>query len=415
MLNRDYYISKLEESYENKLIKILVGPRGAGKSTIFSQLMTNLKLNSLADDFHIIYINFDFIENEKFRDKEVLDAYIRKKIIDKKMYYIFLDEIHYVEQFESLLLALNCDLLNTNIFISSSTSRLLSEDLSSSMLNKYSSLFVTPFSYSEACSLLNSDPKNKNMLLNYLKYGSFPNRFECKKTSEVKKFLYSLLDSIYLRDVVIRLGITDIEDMIHVLKYIVKYLGKNVSLLKLLAEIVEQDKVMPEYRFYNALDCLCKALLIRGAKGYNVQIGKCLHDSYRYYLTDLGISFLYNFDFQNNLDSILKNWVWIELKRRNYQLYTGVNGEKFFDFVAIKNRRIMYIQVVSELQDGNSINMEIEKLEGFDDTNPRYLLSLDTSNYSRRGVIHKNIVNFILEDLDKIETEDSLPNWICVE
>ena len=415
MLNRDYYISKLEQSYENNLIKILVGPRGTGKTTIFSQLMQNLKIKGLADDFHIIYINFEFFENEKYRNKDVLNAYLRKKIIDDKKYFIFLDEIHYVDQFEQTIIDLNYAFLNVNILISSSNSRLLPEDLNSCIHGMYKFFYVTPLSYSESCQLLNSEPKNKNMLFNYLKYGSFPNRFDCRKVSEVKKLLYSLLDSICLRDIVIQLGLNDIEDIFHVLKYIVKHLGNDISLLQLQKEVVEEDKLMPDYRFQNALDSLNRSLIIRGVKGYDVNYDKELRTTHRYYLGDLGISFLYNFDFQNNLNLVLKNWVWLELKRRNYTIYTGVNDGKTFDFVAIKNRKIMYIQVVDELKDGNTVNLEVEKLNGFNAPNPRYLLSLDTSNYSRKGVIHKNIITFILEDLDKLDADDSIPNWVGVE
>ena len=224
-----------------------------------------------------------------------------------------------------------------------------------------------------------------------------------------------MLDSICLRDIVLRLGLNDVEDMFNVLKYIVKHLGNDISMLQLQKEVVEENELMPDYRFQNALDSLNRSLIIRGVKGYDVNYDKELRTTHRYYLGDLGISFLYNFDFQNNLNLVLKNWVWLELKRRNYTIYTGVNDGKTFDFVAIKNRKIMYIQVVDELKDGNTVNLEVEKLNGFDAPNPRYLLSLDTSNYSRKGVIHKNIITFILEDLDKLDADDSIPNWVGVE
>lgn len=403
------------ENIDNNLIKILVGPRGSGKTTIFTQFINNLKINKFADDFHIININFDFLENAKLKDKNKLDSFLRKKITDNKMYYIFLDEIHCVDYFEEMLIEFNYAFLNVNIFISSSNSRLLTEDLNSSMIGKFRKYFVTPLSYSETCDLLNTEPQNKNMLLNFLKYGSFPSRFECKKTSEVKLLLYSLLDSIYLRDVVLRLGLKDIDDMSQVLKYVVKYLGKDVTLFDLQNEIVEQDEIMPEYRFFNAIDSLCRALIIRASNDYDVVNEDFLRGTHRYYLCDLGIAFLYNFDFQNNLDAILKNWMWIELKRRNYKIYTGINGKKTFDFVAIKNGKKMYIQVIDELKDGNSVNIEVDKLEGFEEPSQRYLLSLDKTNYSRKGVLHKNIVDFVLKDLDKIDADDSLPNWVCVE
>ncbi|MBO5141863.1 MAG: ATP-binding protein [Clostridia bacterium] len=415
MLNRDYYISKFDSISDTNVIKVLVGLRGTGKSTIFSQIITNLKTNKLADDFHIININLDFIENEKFKDKISLEHFIDKKINDKKIYYLFIDEIQYITRFEDFLEIIINKYSNISIFISSSTSRLLKKDLRSIFSKKYKIIYVTPLTYIESCSLLNTIPNNKTMLLNYLKYGGLPERFSCKKSSEVKKVLYSTMDSIFLRDIVLRLGLNNIEDLYKILKFIIKYLGTDTSILSLKREIVDVEKLMPEHRFYDAIDSLLRSLIIQPADGYDISSDKSLNGTCRYYLSDLGIAFLYGFDINNNMDAIIKNWLWLELKRRGYSLYTGINNGTVIDFVAIKNKRTMYIQVVNELSDGNTINKEIEKFRNIDALNPRYLLSLDNADYSRKGVIHKNIINFLIKELDKIENDDTLPNWVCVE
>ena len=115
------------------------------------------------------------------------------------------------------------------------------------------------------------------------------------------------------------------------------------------------------------------------------------------------------------MDAILKNLIWLELKRRGYEVYTGINGDKTFDFVAIRHGKYMYIQVLHLIEDGNTANLEIEKLSNFDFNGKRYILSLDDCDYSRKGVIHKNIIDFILEGEDDIQSPDEPETWIAVE
>ena len=414
MLNREYYIAGFEPVYTSAIIKALVGMRGTGKTTIFNQIMEQLKANGDADEKHIIYINFEYLENEKLRDINKLETYLKKKIVDLKQYYVFLDEIQYVFQFESRLVALAEETINISIFISSSNSRILPEDLNSCILGKYKSLYVTPFSYFETCKFLHTDPKNRNMLLNYLKYGGFPARLQCKKSSEVKKYLYSLLDSIFLKDIVIRLGIKDIEDITYIIKYFIQYLGKELPFSKIQEELLQDNKEIPEYRLLTDIDCLSKALIIRPSYGYNVHTDQILKGTFRYYLGDLGLGFLYGIDIQNHMEAILKNLVWIELKKRGYEVYTGINEDKQFDFVAIRKKKIMYIQVVYRLEDGSSVSKEVDKLEGFDSPFPRYLLSLDKEDFSRKGVTHKNIIDFLLDTSD-VETDEDSQTWIAIE
>lgn len=415
MLKRNYYHTKFELYSDIRTIKILNGIRGAGKSSIFMKIIDDLKEKRLADDLHIIYINFENFENDKLRNIEKLETYIRKKIIDKKTHHLFLDEVHCVPEIRAFIKFLHREFENLNIFICNSNSYLSYENQNSDFLPCLQRFYITPFSYTEACSFLNTDPKNNNMLLNYLKYGGFPARFQYKKSSEVKKYLYSILDSIFLRDIVMRLGVVDFNILFFILKILIKHLGKDFSILKLTEELAENDIKIPEDKLYTCLDCLCRALIVQPANGYNVVTENKTYGTFRYYLGDLGLAFLFGYDIQNNMDAILKNLVWLELKRRGYDIYTGINDECKFDFVAIRNEKTIYLQVVHRLEDGNTVNQEIAKLCGFDFNGQRYLLSLDRTNYSKKGVIHKNIIDFILEENSDIESLNEPFRWTSVE
>ena len=233
------------------------------------------------DENHIIHINLELLDNDKLRNKEVFSNYIKKKITDSFQYYIFLDEIQYIHQFEPLLLSLIKDFPNISFFISSSTSRLLAEDLNSKFYGNYKGFYITPLSYTESCKYLNTNPKNNNMLLNYLKYGGFPARFQFKKSSEVTRYLYSILDSIYLRDIVMHTGINDIDDLNNVIKYLLTFIGTSISIVDLQKELIENGVEIPEHRLYNAVDSLCKSLVIGKCNNYDVQKEQILKSNRR--------------------------------------------------------------------------------------------------------------------------------------
>lgn len=415
MLNRDFYTSIIKNYYGNSLIKVLVGMRGSGKTTIFFQLMEDLKNDDMADESHIIYINYEYLENEKLKYSDKLLSYIKKKIVDENRYYIFLDEIHNIPNFEQVLYDVFNKYINVELFVSCSNTRCLRKNLNSSLSYCYKIFYLTPFSYTETCNFLKTDPKNKNMLLNYLKYGGLPARLQCKKSSEVKKYLYTLLDSIYLKDIVIHLGVSDISNIITILKYVIKYIGTAFSLEQIKEDLIKNNEEITDEKLYTDFECLQNALIIEGANTYNVQTDTICYGVPRYYLSDLGIAFIYGLDIPNNMDALIKNMLWIELKRRGYDVYTGLNCGKHFDFVAIRNGKYMYFQAVYELFDGNTINKEIEKMGNFDFNGQRYLISLDRDNFSRKGVIHKNLIDFILEEDSDKPNKDELSTWVAVE
>lgn len=416
MFNRDYFITRIKPQYDSMFIKILVGIRSSGKTTLISQIISDIKENDIADDNHIININLELIENEKYRHADYFYKFLSESILDDNQYFVFIDEINYMPKFEYMLKSLSDNYFNLSIFVTCSNSRALPEDLSSVLMNKYKLFYITPLSYSETCKALNTEPHNKNMLLNYLKYGGFPARLPLKKSSEVKRLFYTNLDLIYLKDIVMRVGITDIQELNWIIKALFNFIGKRISINDLNEYFKENNIDIPEHLLYTLLDSLCKALIICECNSYDVENEKILRGrTKQYYFNDLGFGFIFSHDILNNMTATLKNLVWIELKKRGYEVYNGLNGEKSFDFVAIRNQRVLYFQVVHKLEDGNSINKEIEKLQSSNPSHTRYLLSLDKENYSRKGVVHKNIIDFLLEDMNDIETENDYTSWIAVD
>lgn len=226
MLKREKYLEKIRDFYDSNLIKILVGIRRCGKSVILEQIMQELGERYI-DKHHIIYINFEFIEYEDLTDYKELNKYIKEKIKDDKLYYLFFDEIQNVEKFEKVINSLRAS-EKVSIFITGSNSRLLSEELSTVLSGRYVSFKINPLSYKEVLELLKEEKSTDEIFENYMKWGSLPNRFEFKKEEAIKNYLYGVFDSIILRDVVERLKIRDTALFNLILQYIIDTIRKRV-------------------------------------------------------------------------------------------------------------------------------------------------------------------------------------------
>ncbi len=450
MYIRSDIISQVESFYDTSHIKVLVGPRGAGKSTILEQLIARLKESKAADNQHIIFINFDYIENEKYRDITYLEQYIREKVVDKDMYYVFFDEIWNAPHFERMLNSLWSDLVNIRLFATCSNTRIFPLNVNPIILHRYVLFYVTPATYSESCHYLKQSIKDKRLFMNYLTYGGFFERFRYKKASEVKNLLYQKLYAIYTNDIVIRLGVNELEDITHIAKCMLTFNEELFSYIRL-AEIAEKNNYsITENNMYDSVDCLSMTMLFRECRGYNVQTDTLLAGIYHYYFADFGFASILGYDIKNHMDGALKNLIWIELTKRGYTLYTGSNRGKIIDFVAKKKCfdsetkdkwfNVLYIQVRDTIEDGKTLDDLIQVLEDIprhpnfvedNGTTPleallngtltregyayfekiledpeidfpwkvkKYILSLDNEDLSRKSVIHKNILDFLADE-----------------
>ena len=227
MLKRELYLKRIREFYDSDLIKILVGIRRCGKSVILEQIIEELK-NKGIDEKHIIYVNFEFIEFEELTDYKKLNTYVKERIQDDKMYYLFFDEIQNVDNFEKVVNSLRAS-QKVSIFITGSNSRLLSEELSTVLSGRYVSFRINPLSYKEVLELRGMEKSTDEVFEDYMKWGSLPNRFEFESEEAIKNYLYGVFDSIILRDVVERLKIRDTALFNLILQYIVDTIGREFS------------------------------------------------------------------------------------------------------------------------------------------------------------------------------------------
>ena len=401
MLIREKYLSQIRGFYDSNLIKILVGIRRCGKSVILEQIMDELKKGKKVDDNHIIYINFEFVEYEEYLDYKKLNKYIKDSIQDSKMYYLFLDEIQNVDKFDKVVNSLRASVKNLSIFITGSNSTLLSEELSSDLSGRYVIFNINPLSYKEYIELTKKDGMNLESFWDYAKWGGLPNRCEFIDETNIKNYLHSVFDSIILRDVVKRLKLKDTILFNMILHYLIDTAGREFSAENICKYLEKEYKKVSTDTLYQYTDALCKALILRKIYRYDINGKSVLKTLNKYYSVDLGIAQIKNKNPEFKSYVVLENIVLNELISRGYEVYIGKTKNGEVDFLARKDNITKYYQVAYKL-DGidkeDTIQREFGAYKYIEDNYPKYVISLDEMDYSREGIIHLNLLEFLLND-----------------
>ena len=396
MLKREIYLNRIRGFYHSNLIKILVGIRRCGKSVVLNQIKEELKESGISDD-HIIFINFEYIEYEELLDYKKLNNYIKEKIVDNKLYYIFLDEIQCVDNFEKVVNSLRAS-LNVSIFMTGSNSKLLSNELSTVLSGRYVSFNIYPLSYKEYIEYTKKDPYDINNFWDYTKWGGLPNRLNFQSIDNIKDYLNSVFDSIILRDVIERLGLKDINLFNLILQYIIDTVGKEFSSKNILNYLKNEKRIISTETLYSYLDALCKAFIIKKVYRYDIHGRSILKTLNKYYLTDLGIAQIKTNNFELNKPFAIENIVLNDLLIKGYHVQIGKTKQGEIDFIAEKDNLIKYIQVTYYLENEKVIEREFNAFNNIKDNYPKYVISLDKQNYSQNGIKHLNLLDFLMND-----------------
>ena len=403
MIIREKYLSKIRPFYDVDIIKVITGIRRCGKSIILMQIMDELK-NKGIDEEQIIYINFEFEDYYFIKNDLDLHNYIKDKIVNDKKYYLFFDEIQNVENWEKAVNSFKAKCKdNVSIFITGSNSDLLSGELATHLAGRYVSFKVYPFTFKEVCELKNIEGKNKYELENdfneYIKWGGLPQRFIMTDENQIKTYLSDIYNSIIVKDIITRFNIKDIDLFNRIVEYIVTTPSQTFSAESLANYFLNNDeREVSKITLYNYLEYMTKAMLISKADRYDVREKRILNGKYKYYLTDLGIGSVMNTTKRHQMGAYLENIVYNELLSRGYDVKVGnlENGE--IDFIATRYEEKIYIQVAFVLADESVINREFSAFDNVKDHYPKYVISTDKFDMSQNGIIHKNIIDFLLEE-----------------
>ena len=398
MIIRERYLREIRPFYNQELIKVLIGIRRSGKSVILTQIMNELQADGI-DEKHIIYINFEDFDFDEYTDPKKLHTYVKNKIIDKKKYYIFFDEIQNVNTWEKVVNSLRAT-KNTSIFITGSNSDLLSSDLATHIAGRYVSFKITPFTFKEVCELLNIVDKKdvEEEFSDYVKWGGLPQRFMQTDDMSKKTYLNDIYDSIIIKDVVQRFGVKNIDLLNRIATYLLTTPSQVFSPESIKKYFESTSRGVSLETLYNYLDYFVRANLISKADRYDIRGKRILTGKYKYYLTDLGFIHILSEGKKAQIGAYLENIVYNELIARGYNVNIGSidNGE--IDFIATRFEEKIYIQVTYLLDDENVSEREFGAYKQIEDNYPKYVLSMDKFDFSQNGIIHKNIIDWLLEE-----------------
>lgn len=397
MIARIDYINYLNKFKDMPLIKVISGVRRCGKSTLFLQYIEHLKSNNIDDD-HIIFINFEDLEYEEYTNYKTLYNYLNKRIIDSKKYYIFLDEIQNVEKYEktvdSLLIKGNCD-----IYITGSNAYMLSSELSTLLSGRYIQIKMFPLSFKEYVSYYKDVNNNYEDLFNkYINSSSYPFSINFKEENLLNKYLEDIYNSIIIKDISLRIKKLDISLLHRIVKFMFDSIGSILSINNIANKLTSDGYKVDNKTVSKYIEVLTESMFFYKVERYDVKGKNILSSLEKYYVVDIGIRQIKLGRNYTDLGHIIENIVYLELMRRNYNVYIGYFTNAEIDFVAIKNGEMEYYQVCLSLLNEEVLKREVKSLKMINDNYPKYIISMDKvgTNYNIDGIKHINLIDWLM-------------------
>ena len=401
-IKRTKYLDLIRRFYDSSLIKVLTGIRRCGKSVLLSQIKEEIKETYNIDEDHIISINFEDVSFTNLRNYIKLNNFIIKKIKDKNKYYIFLDEIQNVRNFEKTLASLKAT-QNVSIFVTGSNSKLLSGRLSSLLVGRCKEFKILPFSYTEFLQYYkeNNLPLPLQPLNNYIRLGGMPQRFDYDNEDDIKDYLISLFNGIIDKDICNSRSNINKENFTTLAKYIISNATKEFSATSISDYFNKMNNGnITRENIYRYLEKLEQACLISRVKRYDIASKRTLRLIEKHFVIDNGF-FLACSQSNNILIShALENLIYNELIYRGYEIKIGKTYKGEIDFVVTKNNTKCFIQVAYLLSDETIIKREFSAFSSIKDSAPKYVFSLDQFDMSQDGIKHINIEDFLLNKVD---------------
>ena len=402
MLKRDEYIKKIVPFIDKDVIKVLTGIRRSGKSVMLKLLMEELKNRGINEN-QFIYINFENLKYRNLKNYERLYDFILNKVDNKyKSYYIFLDEIQEVEEWEKCVNSLRVDEdFNFDIYITGSNAKLLSGELSTYLAGRYIEFVVYPFSFKEFFEIMKEKNKEidlKEAFQDYVKFGGMPFLHNLDYNFEASmQYLQDLYASIILKDITQRNNIRDTDLLERIINYVIMNIGNTFSATSISKFFKSENRKVATETILNYIKACEEAFLIYRVARNDLLGKKILNVNEKYYIADHGIREAIMENNQKNINQVLENIVYFEMLRRGYNVKIGKVDNLEVDFVCKKNDETIYIQVSYLLASEDTKEREFSVLENIKDNYPKYVLSMDEFDMSRNGIKHVNLIEFLIK------------------
>lgn len=408
-IKRDIYLNKLISKKHNGLIKVITGIRRCGKSYLLFNLFRDHLANEHIADDHIMEMAFDSYENKKYRDPDLFLPYLKERISDREMYYVLLDEVQMLDDFESVLNSL-ARMKNVDVYVTGSNARFLSKDIITEFRGRGDEVHMYPLTFAEYMSVYDGDVQSG--WRDYVIYGGLPLIFSFTTPDQKSDFLKRLFDETYLSDIIGRNNIrnkAELEELLNILSSAIGSLTNATKLSNTFKSV--KNKTISKATIQRYIDYLCDSFLVDRAIRYDIKGKKYIDTPSKYYFTDLGLrNARLNFR-QIEETHAMENIIFNELKTRGFNVDVGVvvvnetdqNGKKIrkqleIDFVCNKGSKRYYIQSAFAVSDTGKMQQEQRSLIHTGDGFKKIIITKDALAplYNDEGVLVMNVFDFLL-------------------
>lgn len=397
MIERKDYLDFLIKLKDKKIIKVVTGIRRCGKSCLFS-LYKKYLLDNGVKERQIISLNFENPRDNIYDDWRELYDDIDEILIPDKMNYIFLDEVQILEHFEKAVDGLFIK-ENVDIYITGSNSYMLSGELATYLTGRYMQLHMMPLSFSEYIGYYGNDNITKKYD-NYIHNGGFPYLINLDNDdSLIRNYLDGIYNTVLLKDVISRNSVSDPMILESIIKFLFNNIGQLVSTNKIANTLISNNRKCSVNTVENYISYLTDSFLLYKVSRYDIKGKEYLKTGDKYYVCDIGLR-NYLLGSTTDLGSILENIIFLELKKRGYDIHIGKIDDQEVDFVVKNNEGLKYIQVSLSVRDENTLKREIEALKKIDDNYPKILITLDQDNSDIDGIKIVSAIDFLMGEKD---------------
>jgi len=403
LVKRETYLKKIRPYIGKPLIKVIMGIRRCGKSSLFAQIIDELKAAG-TDESKIILLNMDDLANAELCEASKLYDHVVDLSAGPSTYYVFLDEIQNVKEWEkaanSLLLRSNLD-----IYLSGSNSKLLSSELATFIAGRYVSVEMHPLSLREFIEFkrryASYSGNGKDLFKDYLRRGGFPlasiSDFSMAESDKIVRDTY---ESIFFRDTVKRNKIRNTQKLELFIRFMFDNIGNAFSANNISREFAKNGTKLAVNTILQYLDHLEKAYLIRRVRRYDLRGKKLVGSEDKYYVSDVSLIYALIGFKSSMISAIEENIVYLELLRRDYSVTIGrtINGTEV-DFVAEKEGKMVYVQVTHTIPSKETAEREFRSLESIKDNYPKYVVVAEDQWASdHNGIVQISLIDFLMSE-----------------
>ncbi len=397
---RSVYFEKIIPFIDKPIVKVVTGIRRCGKSVMMKQVQDYLIQHGVNEDC-ILDLNFESFTDERVKSFDSVSACLKEvvsKNSDKKL-YLFFDEIQELDGWEKLINSYLID-FDCDIYITGSNARLLSGELATYLAGRYIEIKMYPFSFKEsfeALKLMNKKINREKAFEIFVNTGGYPFLYNFDfNESQKKQYLDDIFNSIILKDICNRYNIRDVQLLKSVIAFFISNIGNTFSSASMIKYLKNERRSVSTETVYNYLEYCQEACLLHLVPRQNLESKSILSTREKIYITDHGLRQSLFMKNQKDINQILENIVYLELLRRGYNVTIGKNKNQEIDFCAQNENGIYYFQVCYLLATDETVDREFGAYTNVNDNYPKFVLSLDNFDFSRNGIIHKNLIDWLL-------------------